>query len=118
MNDTPEIICSRCGSALDFENEQHYCNDSPCIATEIPMSDTPIADAFREMYPFSYEDDKAVWTLSARACLAQIKPFFDQYQFLRDKTEQGSLEETAALIRLDEVYNDVVVPLLRELGIT
>ena len=44
-----------------------------------------------------------------------MKPFFDQYQFLRDKTEHGSLEETAASIRLDEVYDDVVEPLLKEL---
>ena len=51
----------------------------------------------------------------ARACLAQLKPFFDQYRFLRHKTEHGSLEETAATIRLDEVYDDVVEPLLKEL---
>ena len=44
-----------------------------------------------------------------------MKPFFDQYQFLRDKTEHGSLKEMAASIRLDEVYDDVVEPLLKEL---
>ena len=82
------------------------------------MTDTPLKNAYRKDFKCWWptdDNDKAVWMASARATLAQIKPFFDQYQFLRDKTEHGSLEEMAASIRLDEVYDDVVAPLLKEL---
>ena len=87
------------------------------------MTDTPIADAWLKHYDgnmfdhnigVAYAAERA-WNASARATLAQMKPFFDQYQFLRDKTEHGSLKELEASIRLDEVYDDVVEPLLKEL---
>ena len=86
-------------------------------------TNTPIADAYRLALATRRVDltkglDRVgheSWMLGARATLAQMKPFFDQYQFLRDKTEHGSLKELEASIRLDEVYDDVVEPLLKEL---
>ena len=87
------------------------------------MKDSLIADAWLKHYHGDMSDHnirvtfaaERAWNASARVIIAQMKPFFDQYQFLRDKTEHGSLEETAASIRLDEVYDDVVEPLLKEL---
>ena len=87
------------------------------------MKESLIADAWLKHYHGDMSDHnirvtfaaERAWNASARVIIAQMKPFFDQYQFLRDKTEHGSLEETAATIRLDEVYDDVVEPLLKEL---
>jgi len=77
------------------------------------MTDTPIADAWLKHYDgnmfdhnigVAYAAERA-WNASARATLAQIKPFFDIYRrYMWDMYPD-----------MQEAYNVHVVPLLKEL---
>ena len=101
------------------------------------MTDTPIKDAFREKFPDLWRPsdkfDKAIWMLSARACLAQVKPFLDAYLaqtaheyqpkdkyssdcvicgvFTNGRHHPYGINDSA----LDDAYQACVAPLLKEL---
>jgi len=85
------------------------------------MTDTPIADAFQEWRhrirenPDSdifYSDPILVWTESARACLAQMKPFLDAYLAF----EVSTFEDTWSLEQaMYSTYRSHVISLLKEL---
>ena len=80
------------------------------------MTDTPIKDAFREKFPDLWRPsdkfDKAIWMLSARATLAQIKPFLDAYDVLDDA---GGVD-LSGVFGFDLVKaRDAINPLLKEL---
>ena len=82
------------------------------------MTDTLIADAWLKHYDgnmfdhnigVAYAAERA-WNASARATLAQIKPFLELYQKYNQRWLTNTLTEA-----LDISYQAHVVPLLKEL---